>query len=206
MATIFHIALAAEWEAARASGEYTTSTRGRTLAEVGFVHCSRADQWTKVRDAFYADVTEPLVLLQIDTDLLDVPVVEEPGGPGSTETFPHVYGRIPVAAVVKAIPLTRGSRQVPEPAERRPPTRVGPSPEASFTRLFLTEMMANAVLVMLIFVLGFVGLVAGSRFGDAVAPVVGAVVGLVVGGALARVAYVRRRHRIDPSQTMGPSD
>jgi uncharacterized protein (DUF952 family) len=194
MATIFHIALAAEWEAARASGEYTTSTRGRTLAEVGFVHCSRADQWTKVRDAFYGDVTEPLVLLQIDTDVLDVPVVEEPGEPGSGETFPHVYGRIPAAAVVKAIPLpARGAA---------PAVPSGRSPEASFTRLFLTEMMANAVLLILVFVLGFVGLVAGSRFGEAVAPLLGAVIGLVCGCVVARVVFVRRRRdRIDPSGT-----
>ena len=53
-----------------------------------------------MRTAFYADVTEPLVLLEIDTDLLDVPVVEEVPAPGMTETFPHVYGAIRPAAVV----------------------------------------------------------------------------------------------------------
>uniref|UniRef100_UPI002FCA9883 DUF952 domain-containing protein n=1 Tax=Aeromicrobium sp. TaxID=1871063 RepID=UPI002FCA9883 len=73
MATIFHLALASDWAAAQESGAYTTSTLGRTLAEEGFIHASRADQWTAVRDRFYGDVTEPLVLLQIDTDLLDVP-------------------------------------------------------------------------------------------------------------------------------------
>ena len=49
------------------------------------IHASRADQWEGVRAAFYADVTEPLVLLEIDTDLLDVPVVEEVPAPGMTE-------------------------------------------------------------------------------------------------------------------------
>ena len=67
---IFHIALRSEWDAARRAGSYTTSTRGRTLAEEGFIHASRGDQWQQVYDAFYADVTEPLVLLVIDTDRL----------------------------------------------------------------------------------------------------------------------------------------
>jgi uncharacterized protein (DUF952 family) len=97
---IFHIATLADWEAAQDSGAYTTSTRGVTLAEEGFIHASRADQWEGVRAAFYSDVAEPLVLLEIDTDLLDVPVVEEPPAPGVEETFPHVYGAIAPRAVV----------------------------------------------------------------------------------------------------------
>jgi uncharacterized protein (DUF952 family) len=102
---IFHIATASDWQAARASGAYTTSTRGVTLEEEGYIHASRADQWEGVRVAFYADVTEPLVLLEIDTDLLGVPVVEEIPAPGTTETFPHVYGAIPPAAVVAVTEL-----------------------------------------------------------------------------------------------------
>jgi uncharacterized protein (DUF952 family) len=102
---IFHIATLADWEAAQASGAYTTSTRGVTLEQEGYIHASRADQWEGVRAAFYADVTEPLVLLEIDTDLLDVPVVEEVPAPGMTETFPHVYGAIRPTAVVAARPV-----------------------------------------------------------------------------------------------------
>ena len=102
---IFHIATAADWVAAQQSGSYTTSTRGVTLAEEGFIHASRADQWEGVRAAYYADVDEPLVLLEIDTALLDVPVVEEIPAPGVAETFPHVYGAIPPTAVVAVTPL-----------------------------------------------------------------------------------------------------
>ncbi|MBA2956591.1 DUF952 domain-containing protein [Nocardioides sp. MAH-18] len=97
---IFHIATLADWEAAQASGAYTTSTRGVTLEEEGFIHASRADQWEGVRSAFYADVAEPLVLLEIDTDLLGAPVVEEPPAPDVAETYPHVYGAIAPRAVV----------------------------------------------------------------------------------------------------------
>jgi len=102
---IFHIATLADWTAAQDTGAYTTSTVGRTLAEEGYIHASRADQWEGVLAAFYADVADPLVLLEIDTDLLGVPVVEEPPAPGVTETFPHVYGAIAPGAVVGVTPL-----------------------------------------------------------------------------------------------------
>jgi len=99
------VATESDWQRAQREGSYTTSTLGRTLAEEGFIHASRSDQWQGVLTRFYADVAEPLVLLEIETDALDVPVVEEPPAPGITETFPHVYGAIPVAAVVGARPL-----------------------------------------------------------------------------------------------------
>ena len=44
------------------------------------------------------------MLLVVDTDLLDVPVVEEPV-PGGTETYPHVYGPLYPEAVVEVLPL-----------------------------------------------------------------------------------------------------
>ncbi len=101
---IFHLTTAADWARAQAEGRYTTSTRGRTVAEVGFVHASRDDQWRGVRERFYADVTEPLLLLVIDPDLLTSPVVEEAAA-GSEETFPHVYGPLDLDAVVDVIAL-----------------------------------------------------------------------------------------------------
>jgi glutathione S-transferase len=102
---IFHVATAADWAAAQASGTYTTSTYGVSLEQEGFIHASHEDQWRGVLDRFYADVTEPLVLLEIDTDLLGSDVVEEPPAPGVAETFPHVYGPVEAAAVVATTPL-----------------------------------------------------------------------------------------------------
>ena len=99
---IYHLATRADWERAQREGAYTTSTRGVTLEEEGFIHCSRADQWEGVRGRYYADVDEPLVLLEIDTAQLDVPWVDEPVG---IETYPHVYGPLKPDAVVAATPL-----------------------------------------------------------------------------------------------------
>jgi len=102
---IYHLATAADWARAQRDGAYTTSTRGVTLEQEGFIHASRADQWEGVRDRYYADLDEPLLLLEIDTDLLDVPVVEEPPAPGVEETFPHIYGPLSPEAVVAVTPL-----------------------------------------------------------------------------------------------------
>jgi uncharacterized protein (DUF952 family) len=103
---IFHIATRDDWAEAQRTGAYTTSTRGVSLEQEGYLHASRADQWRGVRERYYADVTEPLLLLEIETDLLDVPWVEELPHPDAAETFPHIYGPLSPTAVVSAAPLT----------------------------------------------------------------------------------------------------
>ena len=105
---IHHLALAADWAAAQAAGEYRISTLGAGLDEVGFVHAAHADQVAGVAERFYADVTDDLVLLVIDPDRLDVPVVEEVPD-GAAEAFPHVYGPVPVGAVVDVLPVERSA-------------------------------------------------------------------------------------------------
>ena len=105
---IYHLATVSDWDAARQEGAYSTATRGVTLEQEGFIHASRADQWEGVRDRYYAGVEEPLVLLEIETDLLDVPWVEEQPAPGVDETFPHIYGPLKPAAVVAVTPVALG--------------------------------------------------------------------------------------------------
>ena len=103
-APLFHLALAGEWAEARASGTYDRSTVGRSLADEGFIHCSFAEQVPATADRYYSG-RHDVVLLRIDPALLgdaDV-VVEEASGTG--EAFPHVYGPIPVAAVLSARPV-----------------------------------------------------------------------------------------------------
>ena len=83
---IFHIALESDWRTAQRSGEYTTSTLGRTLAEEGFIHASREDQVKGVHDAFYSEVRKPLVRLDIDTDRLDPSGARTPWAKTHTHT------------------------------------------------------------------------------------------------------------------------
>ncbi len=167
---IFHLALASDWRAASAAGRYTTSTRGRTLAQEGFIHASRGDQWQGVRERFYADVTEPLVLLVIDTDRLTAPVLEEAVRPGG-ETFPHVYGAIETSAVVEALSL---------------------DPGRSFSSIFLAEMFHRVLLASIVMTVVVLGAAAGLGLWPRWGPLVGTALGLVVGVLLARVVHRRR--------------
>jgi uncharacterized protein (DUF952 family) len=104
---IYHAALLEDWDDARRVGEYRISTRGITLEQEGFIHCSRRHQVEGVARRFYADVPE-LVLLTIDPARLTAPVVDESPADGIDELFPHVYGPIPVDAVVRAEPWRPG--------------------------------------------------------------------------------------------------
>jgi uncharacterized protein (DUF952 family) len=99
---IFHVATEADWTQAQASGSYTTSTRGRSLADEGFLHASHPEQVADVLSRFYADVAEPLLLLEVETDLLDVPWQEDLV---DGERFPHIYGVLRPAAVVSWRPV-----------------------------------------------------------------------------------------------------
>ncbi len=114
---LFHLALRRDWQAAQDAGEYRVSTRGRTLEQEGFVHLSRRHQVQGVRERFYADVAEPLVLLEVDAGLLDAAVVEEVPE-GGTEAFPHLYGALPTSAVVAVHPVSG-----PDVWSAVPPTR-----------------------------------------------------------------------------------
>ena len=105
MSRVLHIALADEWAKAVAEGRYEMSTRGVTLAQEGFIHCSSAQQWPVVRRSFYADFPNPLLLLEIDENRLAEPAVHEVGNPETGETFPHLYAALDPAAVVRVTEL-----------------------------------------------------------------------------------------------------
>lgn len=194
---IFHIATVADWEAAQVSGSYTTSTRGRTLAEEGFVHASRGDQWQDVRRRWYAGVTQPLVLLVIDPQLLTSPVVDE-AVPGSDETFPHIYGPLDPAAVVRTIPLAAdpdsdssgapaAGAVLPGPHADGSPDEPGPS----FSRVYLQEVFRHLAVATSVLAVVVVGTLVGLAVHDEWGPLVGATVGLSVGLVAAR-RHLRR--------------
>jgi uncharacterized protein (DUF952 family) len=99
---LYHVIEPDRWASAQAEGHSTASTRGIDLAEEGFIHLSRADQVAGVLGRFYADVTE-LLVLHVDESRLDDPVVDEEVGTapdGTSVVFPHLFGPLPVSAVV----------------------------------------------------------------------------------------------------------
>jgi uncharacterized protein (DUF952 family) len=105
MGRIYHIAFPADWKQAQHDGEYTISTRGRTLEQQGFIHAGRAHQVAPVANAIYG-VNDELLVLVIDEDRLK-PDIRYEAVPGWDDPFPHIYGPLNLDAVVETSPLKR---------------------------------------------------------------------------------------------------
>jgi uncharacterized protein (DUF952 family)/ribosomal protein S18 acetylase RimI-like enzyme len=102
MTRFYHITTAGEAAAAR-GGEYAPAA----LAAEGFIHCSYATQVLAVADRRYRGRAD-VVLLEIDRDRVPSPVVDEDLS-GSGERYPHIYGRLPMTAVVAVHRLFLGA-------------------------------------------------------------------------------------------------
>ncbi len=100
---IFHITSRRPLAAAQAAGVY----RGDTLDTEGFLHASRREQVIRVANALFRGQGGQ-VLLCIESARVRPEIREEPGGPGSQERFPHVYGPLNVDAVVDVLPFEPG--------------------------------------------------------------------------------------------------
>ena len=103
---IFHITSRAAWESALGAGLYDAES----LATEGFIHCSTADQYIWVANQRFRGRTD-LVLLHIDPARLRSEVRYE-NLEGRETLFPHVYGAIPIGAVLNVValrPLEDGS-------------------------------------------------------------------------------------------------
>jgi uncharacterized protein (DUF952 family) len=89
---IFHLAKPEDW---------TSSTDNYSppgVEEEGFIHCSTADQLSRVARDLYADHND-LILLTIDPDALEAGTLRYEDLYGLDEEFPHIYGQLPASAV-----------------------------------------------------------------------------------------------------------
>lgn len=98
---IYRIAEAADWSAARRQGFFASPD----LAAEGFIHFSERHQVQGVSERYYAGKVN-LALLAVDETRLAAPVRRE-NTSGGTELFPHVYGPVPLAAIVANATLLR---------------------------------------------------------------------------------------------------
>lgn len=103
MKPIFHITSREKVAQAKRSGEYVPES----FEADGFIHCSYSCQLTRVADYNFRGRSD-LVLLQIDRAALDCDVVDE-NLEGGRELFPHIYGRLPMSAVVRIDEFACGS-------------------------------------------------------------------------------------------------
>ena len=95
---ILHVVARSAWEAARTSSTY----RAESLDSEGFIHFSRRHQLARTVERYYAGVSG-LVVLVVDPGRLGD--LREELSPSTGETFPHLYGPLPVDAVVEVTPL-----------------------------------------------------------------------------------------------------
>ena len=98
---LVHLCSNDEWRSAQAAGEH----RPVSLEANGFVHLSSAEQVHLPANRLYAGRTD-LVLLRIDSTRLTAPVRWEPGVASDPDAmlFPHLYGALPVKAVINVTP------------------------------------------------------------------------------------------------------
>ncbi|MGB0671470.1 MAG: DUF952 domain-containing protein [Rhodospirillales bacterium] len=102
-ACIYHVCRRQEWSAARATGVYAGSTQDKAD---GFIHFSALAQ-LRVSVAKHRAGQDDLILLVVDPDQLGASLVWEPSRGGAL--FPHLYGVLPVEAVLRADPVMLGA-------------------------------------------------------------------------------------------------
>lgn len=120
---IYHMAHEAEWHAAQASGApYMGSPDDR---RDGFIHFSTAAQ-VKVSAAKHRAGQKDLLLLTVEAKTLGPALKWESSRGG--DLFPHLYGALPAAAVIKVAPLPLG----PDGVHVFPPLATHDRPAASF--------------------------------------------------------------------------
>lgn len=102
---LIHLCTGEEWEDAQRAGE----VRPESLAATGFVHLSGPEQVHLPANRLFAGRTD-LTALYVDPALVHAPLRWEPGVPGDPVSmlFPHLYGPLPVPAVVAFRPYRPG--------------------------------------------------------------------------------------------------
>ena len=90
---IYHIVTKADWERQADAAEYEAAS----LQTEGFIHLSTEDQVAGVRDRYYRDVPD-LLLLHVDPNRLTHDLRYETAT--NNEHYPHLYGALNKDAVV----------------------------------------------------------------------------------------------------------
>lgn len=102
MVSIVHALSRSDWQSFQERGE----DRPDSLAEQGFVHCSKPGQIVAVAD-FNHPNSDEMVLLLLDESRIDPPVRYETTGENASSAYPHVYGPLTLDAVVESFPFVQ---------------------------------------------------------------------------------------------------
>jgi uncharacterized protein (DUF952 family) len=119
--TAYKILTRGEWESLNAEGTFAGAPVD--LAD-GYIHLSAPDQVAETAAKHFAG-RDDLVLVEVDLAKLEA-VKWEPSRGG--QLFPHIYGPLPLTAVVRAEPLQVGTdwdmvNAPPPPVAAAPPRK-----------------------------------------------------------------------------------
>jgi len=92
---IYRIAEQADWQNARDAGYFASAD----LTREGFIHCSEKHQILSTAAKYYTG-KKNLKLLEINEAKIIAHVKRE-DSTGRGEMFPHVYARVPLAAIAR---------------------------------------------------------------------------------------------------------
>ena len=93
----------ADWDSALAAGSY----RAPSLGTEGFIHFSYAEQVGATANRYYGAIGG-LQVLEVNPALVGSELRVEPSST-TGELFPHLYGPLPITAVVAIHPLERNA-------------------------------------------------------------------------------------------------
>lgn len=96
---VVHLINLSEWESSRGDPLLFSES----ISQFGFVHCCLPEQVTGVLEKWFTQ-QDNVIAVEIDSDLLDVPLVFE-NLEGGEEQFPHIYGLVKQNAIAKWYPI-----------------------------------------------------------------------------------------------------
>lgn len=102
MSVVYKICPAAEWRAAERAGVFAGSAAD---VQDGFIHFSTEEQVPGTLERHFSGVPD-LLLIAVNAAALGVSLKWEPSRGGAL--FPHLYGALPLSAVLWAKPLANG--------------------------------------------------------------------------------------------------
>ena len=100
---VYKIVAAGEWREAESAGVFAGAAVDRAD---GFIHFSTAEQAPETAAKWFAGRTD-LTLAAVDAVALGADLRWEPSRGGAL--FPHLYGPLPMSAVIWSRPLTLGA-------------------------------------------------------------------------------------------------
>lgn len=99
--TIYKILTTEQWTAFQADGVFEGNPLDKND---GYLHMSYLPQVAKTHEKFFGGRNDVL-LVHIDSALLDAGTVRPEANRLGGDVYPHIYGTIPIAAVIKTEPL-----------------------------------------------------------------------------------------------------